>query len=521
MTVIAVGLSLIVTGVMVAPVQAAPTPTTTPVSTDLVLDAPPDPQVANSVRSEAGGGIKWKKCSIPRVKRAQCARFAVPRDYTQPEGKQFKLKLYRLKALPKKQRAGKSVIGSVFANPGGPGASGRSLLPALTDLQRRFHVVTWAPRGVAKSKPLLRDCPDGPAPSFGPEYPLAGAFTWQQMAQAALETQGPSKAFCYGSSPHIVPTIGTNNVVKDLDSMRAAVGDAKLTYLGYSYGTRIGRLYAQTYPDRVRAMVLDGVVDPTESMQDFAVLGAKGGKASFKYTMRALSAGELRAYRNVNRVLQDDYAPNLNRFTWWQFALNAGNDPEVLASLKTSSCELAEALAVPGCAGVDVKKRSLKAISRNLEPLTRARTGPSNLTPLINCVDLRGRPGPARVGSYLDGAVKTNLAGQVGRINGLTYGTTCSGLPDPADPVPAMPAGVRLLTPPLLVNGKGDALTPYVGARQTHKRFTGSRLITVNTSTHGIFRGKTRTSGCIAKPVLQYLNRQKLPNKNKYCRSAR
>ncbi len=509
----AVTIALVGTSFSTSAAIASPLPTSEP-----VLSPVAEAEVLTELRGTTGQRINWKKCKITGTQRSQCARFAVPRDYAKPNGKQFKLKLYRLKALPKKQRGGKPVIGSVFANPGGPGASGVELLPGLSDLQKRLHVVTWAPRGVAASKPLLRNCPEDPNASFGSEYPLTGAFAWQEAAKAALKTRGPSKAFCYGSSPHLVPTIGTNNVVKDLDAMRAAVGDSKLTYLGFSYGTRIGRLYAQTYPNRVRAMVLDGVVDPTESMEDFAVLGAKGGKASFKYTKRALSTGELRAYRNVNKVLQSDYAPNFNRFIWWQMALNAGNSSSGLENLKVASCQVAQALSVPGCTGDDVRKRSVKATMRKLQRQLRKRTGPADLTSLINCVDLRGRPSPARVGQYLEGAVKTNLAGQVGRTNGLNYGATCLGLPEPADPVPALPQGVQLPTPPLLINGKGDALTPYIGAKQTHKRFSGSRLITVNTSHHALFRGKSQTSGCIVKPVLKYLKKQKLPKKNKYCK---
>jgi len=464
--------------------------------------------------------ISWRKCQLPDLNRVQCGRYAVPQDYSKPNGPKFKLKVWRLKALPKKQRGGNPIKGSLFANPGGPGYSGVNLLYGLTEFRKRFHVVTWAPRGVSKSKPLLRDCPADPNTTFSSDFPLTGPFTWQQMAKVKLNLSGPSNAFCFGNSARLVTKIGTNNVVRDLDALRAAVGDSALTYLGYSYGTRIGRLYAQTYPNRVRAMVLDGVVDPTETMEDFAVLGSKGGKASFGYTKRAMTKGEFRAYKNVDAALQSDSGPGLNRFIWWQFALNAGNDPEIFDQLTLASCQLAAQLNVPGCSGVTATKRSLSGALRKLKKEQRRLTRESALTQLINCVDLRGRPSPAKIGQYLDGAVKTNLAGQVGRINGLTYGSTCLGTPLPPDPVPALPNGLRMPHPPLLVNGKGDASTPYIGAKRTHKHITGSRLITVNTSRHGIFRGKQRTSACIVKPVMKYLTSQRLPAKNKYCKRA-
>jgi pimeloyl-ACP methyl ester carboxylesterase len=529
---IGVCLAVVATAVSVVPAAASPELTLTnpvgpqasdPANSDPTTTQSADPTISLEPRAGLAAKINWRNCRPPEIrdlKGVQCGRYTVPQDYAKPKGPTFKLKVYRLKALPRNLRGGKPIKGSIFANPGGPGASGVDLLRGLTDLRKRFHVVTWAPRGVADSTPLLRDCPPGPVILGTSAYPQTGPFTWQKMARVNLDQEGPSSAFCYGSNARLVTTIGTNNVVQDLDAMRAAVGDKALTYIGYSYGTRIGRLYAQTYPSRVRAMVLDGVVDPTETMEEFAVQGTRGGEASFKYTKRALNRGELRAYKSVNRFLQTGVVDGLDRFLWWTVTLQAGNSASSLATLKAASCELAAELELPGCNGVTGTRRSLNDQVRKLKKQQQKLTRTSALTTLINCVDLRGRPNPAQIGDYLDRTVRSTLAGQIGRLNGLNYGSTCLGVPLPADPVPNLPNGLRMPHPPLMINGKGDALTPYVGAKQTHTYIPGSRLITTNSSRHGTYWGPQVNTPCITGPVTKYLYTQKLPKKNVYCKRA-
>ena len=157
-------------------------------------------------------------------------------------------------------------IGSLVINPGGPGESGvdaaADLLDALPkQIRQRFDLVGFDPRGVGSSTPALRCNSDAQndAERADPQVDYSGAgvahieSTEKEFAQRCLEMMGKD----------FLANVGTVNVARDLDVLRGALGDEKLTYLGYSYGTLIGSAYAEAYPDKVRAMILDGAVDPT------------------------------------------------------------------------------------------------------------------------------------------------------------------------------------------------------------------------------------------------------------------
>ena len=211
-----------------------------------------------------GTPIQWGPCKpapsdqtrIPQG--AECGKLSVPVNYDEPDGDVAQIAMIRIKAPGDK-------IGSLIVNPGGPGESGiqaaASLVTSLPDsVRERFDVVGFDPRGVASSMPALwcNSDADNDRQRADPtvEYTPAGVAHIEQeykdFVQRCVDKMGKN----------VLANVGTANVVKDLDAMRKAVGDDKLTYLGYSYGTRIGSSYAETFPDKVRAMILDGAVDP-------------------------------------------------------------------------------------------------------------------------------------------------------------------------------------------------------------------------------------------------------------------
>jgi pimeloyl-ACP methyl ester carboxylesterase len=183
----------------------------------------------------------------------------VPVDYSTPDGAIATLALIRYPATGAK-------IGSLVINPGGPGESGVSAAVDLLDslppqIRKRFDVVGFDPRGVASSTPELRcnSNAENDADRADPQvdYSAAGIEhienSEKEFVQRCVDKMGRE----------FLANIGTASVVKDLDALRAGLGDDKLTYLGYSYGTLIGSAYAEAYPDKVRAMILDGAIDPT------------------------------------------------------------------------------------------------------------------------------------------------------------------------------------------------------------------------------------------------------------------
>jgi len=226
--------------------------------------APPRPAVAAAGPQPVarpgvvGAPLRFGACPGQQARADQCAVLTVPLDRSHPEARAVGLQVVRRPA------SGAPRIGSLVLNPGGPGGSAvadfDSLLGQLSPvLRERFDVVGVDPRGVGSSAPVR--CLDGPAAdaanASSPD-PLTpdGLVELQRVARGVA-------AACQQRSGDLLPFVGTADAARDLDDLRAALGDPGLTYLGYSYGTQLGATYAAMFPTKVRALVLDGAVDPT------------------------------------------------------------------------------------------------------------------------------------------------------------------------------------------------------------------------------------------------------------------
>ncbi len=211
-----------------------------------------------------GSPVQWVPCAaapsdesrIPAG--AECGMLSVPVDYAQPDGEVAQMAMIRFKATGAK-------IGSLVINPGGPGESGvqaaAALVPTLpASIRERFDLVGFDPRGVASSTPAVwcNSDADNDRLRADPQVDYSPAG----VARIEKETKDFVQRCVDKMGKEFLANVGTADVVKDLDAMRAALGDDKLTYLGYSYGTRIGASYAEAFPQNVRAMILDGAVDP-------------------------------------------------------------------------------------------------------------------------------------------------------------------------------------------------------------------------------------------------------------------
>jgi pimeloyl-ACP methyl ester carboxylesterase len=204
--------------------------------------------------------INWGSCGDD-ITGVDCATVEVPLDYDQPNGPKTQIALARVPASDPARK-----IGTLFLNPGGPGGSGVDLaLFGFGDflnqtLQGRFDIVGWDPRGVGASTPI--QCWDSNA-ARNQYFGDSPVFPYQASQQQPFyELNRGVAALCFGRNQAIVRHMSTADVVRDLDLLRRAVGDSKLNYLGYSYGSYIGNTYANMYPNKVRTLAIDGVLNP-------------------------------------------------------------------------------------------------------------------------------------------------------------------------------------------------------------------------------------------------------------------
>ena len=235
---------VVLVGALTASTLAIPAATAGPTARGATAAAAPVPSLA------------WASC----YKHFQCAAARVPLDYDEPTGAGIRLALIRLRASNPKRR-----IGSLFLNPGGPGGSGVDMVRfggrfLFSDKVRaRFDLVGFDPRGIAASAPLR--CFDSFDEALGVRAPMAFPVT-RAEEQVWVEADRALADACAQRGGAIIDHMSTANVARDLDLLRRAVGDSRLSYAGYSYGSYVGATYANMFPNNVRALLVDGVLDP-------------------------------------------------------------------------------------------------------------------------------------------------------------------------------------------------------------------------------------------------------------------
>lgn len=227
--------------------------------------------------------LDWRECDGVDDGTYDCTEVTAPLDWTDPEGGEIEL------AVIRRQADSGDPAGSLLTNPGGPGASGFDLIAHSAlfavgeELAAAYDVVGFDPRGVGRSTAVTCLDPEAmDAYLYGiPEHPR-GTPEWEQEL---TESNRVFAEACEAESGGILPFITTDNAARDLDLLRAVLGDATLTYLGYSYGTFLGATYAKLFPDRVGRLVLDGAVDPSISGTEMGMVQAAGFESALRAFM--------------------------------------------------------------------------------------------------------------------------------------------------------------------------------------------------------------------------------------------
>ena len=240
--------------------------------------------------TDLADAISWESCGDG----LECGYLDVPIDYTDENSASTSLYLTKHMATSSSQR-----IGTLLVNPGGPGFGGSFLAESAVNiysptLLKSFDIVAWDPRGTGQSIPAI-DCTDDY------DYFFAGGDitpdTEQERADG-IETYREFTELCFEKNGDLLPYVGTNNSARDMDMIRRALGEDKISYFGFSYGSELGATWATLFPDTVRAAVLDGASDPEANWIDGGLQQNKGFEEAIATFLAQCSANSNCAFYN-------------------------------------------------------------------------------------------------------------------------------------------------------------------------------------------------------------------------------
>jgi pimeloyl-ACP methyl ester carboxylesterase len=428
--------------------------------------------------------VSWSACD-DRGLPLDCTGVTVPIDWARPNGSTITLKVRRHKATGTHH-------GSLLTNPGGPGVSGvrylaeaaRTWSDAVTS---GFDLVSWDPRGVGESAPLT--CPDEADAALRTVDSSPDTLAERKRQEAAVRTWVRQ---CRAASGPLFDHVDTLSNVRDLDVLRAVLGEAKLSFLGTSYGTRIGIRYADTFPTRIGRMVLDSAVDPASDNKAFL-----NGQA-----------------RGVERAL-DDYLAGCADRAGCPFSEAQGRAEvaELLRAADSRPPEQEELVNMMAALlrsprywpGLDGQLAKIQAGDHSAIQPTDA-VDIVNLA--INCQDL---PDHRTAQQVLTDAKRTARSRPVFGYE-FTSGTMCPLWPN-GGVVKPRPVTARGSVPILVIGTTRDPATPYEWARSTAKHLANGRLLTRDGSGHAAYGD----NACVTEAVDRYLLDAVLPAAGTVC----
>jgi pimeloyl-ACP methyl ester carboxylesterase len=479
--------------------SAVTSPGTSRGTSPATTPAPGGSTASPDTTSASNDTLGWSDCGNGE----QCAKLDVPRDYADPSKGTLALFIKRLPAAKPDQR-----IGSLLVNPGGPGAAGSLLADYASgiysgDLLDHFDIVAWDPRGTGASHSV--DC----VPDNDP-YVSLDPIPETPAKRQALEKAGEDlAAACERNSADILPYVSTEASARDMDRIRQALGEPKISYFGFSYGSELGAVWATLFPTTVRAAVLDGAVNPDDTPAQLAVAQAKGFELAFTHFL--------------DRCKNDAKCPFNNGGN------PAGTYDKLFASLDTKPLpsakgrppvnqgvtELAVAEALYSEPTWPILEDSLAKAQRGdgsgllaLYDEYRLAYGENTLESLlaINCLDTGPTPPDQQA------ATDAELAQVAPHFQGTDALTIACGH-WPVPPVPPVKITGIGAGPIVVVGTTGDPATPLESTRGMAKALEGGRLIVNDAEGHTGYEAGT----CVGKFVDRYLIDHTVPDDGTTC----
>jgi pimeloyl-ACP methyl ester carboxylesterase len=455
--------------------------------------------------------LDWQPCDTD----FQCARLLVPFDYARPAWRRFSLPVVRLPATDPAQRTGALVI-----NPGGPGGSGvQYALSARSGeftpaVRSRFDIVGFDPRGVGGSVPAVH-CMSGP--QLDEYFATNDAPATAAQFAAVVSVSKLYAAQCARNAADLLPYVGTVSAAKDLDVLRAALSEPALTYLGKSYGTELGDSYAQQFPRRVRALVLDGAVDPALSGLQVDTAQAEGFESAFGQfaawcaTQSGCPFGQASAASTVAGLLARANRQPLTNLVDSQPANGAMllNGIAAALYLRQEWPDLKSALsaALTASDGTVLVELANFLMERNVNGTY------SNLSDVELSVDCVDRPWPRSLAAWRAAAAAASKAAPLFGAPIVWGSLPCAYWP--VAPVPLTTAGRAAGARAILVVGDlHDPATPYPWARALAADLASGVLLGWNGEGHTSYM---QGSSCVDDYVDAYLINLKFPASGTVC----
>jgi pimeloyl-ACP methyl ester carboxylesterase len=458
---------------------------------------------------ERTGVVLWRGCGA-----IECATLSVPLDRTHPNGRRITLALARRPADGRR-------LGVLLANPGGPGGSGIELLQHADEVfsksvRDRFDIVSWDPRGVGASTAV--DCGDDLDYFYSVNRTNAAASTARENVRVAKRFV----AGCRRNGRGLLPFLSSRASVADMDAIRAAMGVRTISYLGFSYGTYLGALYADRYPTHVRTMVLDGAIDPAMSSADGTIRQAVGFDRALDAFLSwcrdnagchfASHGNPITAFHDLTSSLNHETLPaevDGERRTLGPGEANIGIATALYAGGGRDGWEAL------GNALRDAARGDGSGLAVLSDIYTGRRSGGhyDNETDAFYAIGCLDAPAPPTLAAVTRIAVRAERAAPVFGASNAWLGLPCTYWPVKPDGKvgPIHAAGAPAI---LVIGTTDDPATPYASARALRRELDSARLLTYVGEGHTAYG---RGDGCIDDKVDAYLISRQLPREGTRC----
>ncbi|MEU9793924.1 alpha/beta hydrolase [Streptomyces sparsogenes] len=461
---------------------------------------------------------QWKRCEAASPAEFECATIKVPLDYRVPEGKRIDLAISRIKSTAPGKRHG-----VLFANPGGPGGRGLYMPLGMQErlpesAQQKYDLIGFDPRGVGRSSPVSCDLEPEEENWLRPYK----QETFDKDVAWARDVANKCKEKAGGTLPHIT----TRNTARDMDLLRAILGEKKISYVGYSYGTYLGAVYTQLFPGRADRFVLDSAVDPARAWRGMIQWWAEGAEPAFdRWT-------EWAAERSEKYGLGD--TPKQVDRSFWDLVAQADEKPievegqpttgddirsgmrEAVFSPKYATEAVVELKKAAAGEPASAKKLTAFAGSEGTGTAGAAAEVPSdNMTAsflAVVCGD-NSAVWPRDPERYRQDAIKDK-----GRYP--LYGDFASSIKPCAfwDKSVEPATKVNNKAGSLVIQNEWDSQTPLPSGQALHADLKGSKMVTVlGGEGHGVY---PNGNACTDGTVTGYLLTGKLPAKDVTCKAT-